>query len=581
MSTATEFRLPPPATLTDVLLPPDATPAEIAAADGNVFDAIIRVSRRNGRKGDSFMSPDEQVDAIRARANGADIVIARWFNEVDSVSGGSVDREDLQTAVHRACVLGVTKGLFFAKMDRFSRTVQGGLAVITTLEDAGKELWTAREGVIVGDERATATDKFQRTIWLGLAEWQRDTLTEGWEDVTERRVANGIATHAPFGLTKDVAYGPDGKRVSGTRLLIRHPTEWPWVTPIFECRANGLPGSTSGTGASWGDICDWLDEQPDAVPRGGGHWSISTVRQIVQNRVYLGEVRAGDVVNEHAHEAFIPLDLWERANACNATASQRRDAEEYELRGIVRCAGCGWRMVGRSETRALANGDEVLYRYYRCKRRFAWGKCPAPATVIADDVEAIADRIFRERFLVRDLADRIAEPSASTDELVAATAALAQAEAELRAFLTSPATAEMRLTLGDEWVDEGQRERVARVMQARDRVASARNDVLGVAFPHDLAELWPTLSVDERRGFLSDGLEVVAVAKGRQDVVRRVRVWTRDDPSVPRDLPGPRNRGIGCTPILNVVTDAPDIVGALDALAFDDVPAGARVPAGE
>jgi hypothetical protein len=70
-------------------------------------------------------------------------------------------------------------------------------------------------------------------------------------------------------------------------------------------------------------------------------------------------------------------------------------------------------------------------------------------------------------------------------------------------------------TLGDEWVEQGMRARMNRVVEAREAVAKARNDILGVALPANLAEMWPTLDVEDQRSFLADGIEVIAVARAR------------------------------------------------------------------
>lgn len=147
----------------------------------------------------------------------------------------------------------MTDGIYVAKVDRFARTVQGGLSAINTLEDAGKELWSAREGVIVGDAEATATDKMMRTFFLMLAQWQRDTLTEGWEAVRHRHIAAGVYTVEPYGFVKD----------EQTRRLVPHPRESPWVAPVFEHRAAGE--SSHG-------IAGWLNEQR-APTRNGGYRS--------------------------------------------------------------------------------------------------------------------------------------------------------------------------------------------------------------------------------------------------------------------------------------------------------------------
>lgn len=501
------------------------------------FDAVIRVSRVAGRKGDAFMSPAEQREAIERRAAQDDVTIAQWWDETDSVSGGTVDREGLQAAIARA-VAGRVDGILVAKVDRFARTVQGGLSAINQLEDAGRELWSAREGVIVGDEEATATDKLMRTFFLMLAQWQRDTLTEGWAATRRRHIANGVPNHAKYGYDKDPV----------TRRLVPRPDEAPWVEPIFQHRADD--------GWTWERLADWLTEE-GAPTRDGGGWAVSSVRQIIQSRVYLGEIRSGEIVNEAAHDPLVSFELWQRANTTNKTP-QRREAGQFLLSGLLRCAGCGVRMAGRSD-QVTSGGKMYYYRYYVCRRRHSFGRCPNPARVRADDVERIVDQAFQDKFLT----GWKARPSVSTEELDAALAAQAEAEAELSAFLTSPATAEMRKALGDQWVEEGQRARLNRVVEAREAVTEARNALMGVALPADLAEEWPDLDVEDQRAFLSDGFEVVTVARGRGPAETRTRLWTRDDPGCPRNLPGV---GGG-----NAIT-------SIEIDIADDLPAGAGVP---
>src|SRR5262245_37261681 len=162
-----------------------------ASFAGLRLDAVIRVSRRNGRSGDSFMSPAEQHDAITHFASAQGVKIVSWHDETNSVSGGSVERAGLQAALDRV-LSGETDGIIVAKLDRFARSVTGGLRVIYELEDAGKYLISVREGVICGAEPADATSKLIRTFFLALAEWQRDTLSEGWESARERHIAAGV-----------------------------------------------------------------------------------------------------------------------------------------------------------------------------------------------------------------------------------------------------------------------------------------------------------------------------------------------------------------------------------------------------
>jgi hypothetical protein len=104
---------------------------------------------------------------------------------------------------------------------------------------------------------------------------------------------------------------------------------------------------------------------------------------------------------------------------------------------------------------------------------------------------------------------------------------------------------------------KGLQARQARVDAASDAVAQARNDALGVALPVSLGAEWGTLDADDRRGFLSAAYEAIAIARGKAPVAERVRLWTRDDPSAPRGLPG---RGTGFDR-LHPIADVPASAG--------------------
>jgi hypothetical protein len=399
--------------------------------------------------------------------------------------------------------------------------------------------------VIVGDEKATATAKFIRLQWLGLAQWQRDTLTEGWEAVRHRHIGNGIANHAKYGYAKDPA----------TRRLVPRPSESEWVVPIFEKRAKRW---------SWTQIAEWLTAEGAPTRDGAERWSYSSVRGIVESRVYLGEICSGDIVNLNAHKALVNLRLWERANAVETNPGPPPSGKlAYLLTGLVRCASCGVRMNGMVSRQKDRGGNLVTYTYYRCRANHgSWGKCPKPARIHADGVDELAQDVFRSTFLTGR-----AVPAEATGDLDAALEAEATAKADLEHFLTSPSTDELRRTMGIEWYDTGMHARMDRVTAARDAVAEVRNAALGTAFPTDLAKTWDSLDVDERRRFLAAGLALIAVAPGsgrgqkQLPAADRVQIWTRNDIGVPTDLPTRGNGGLRAIPL--------------------DVPAGTGMTAGE
>lgn len=63
-------------------------------------DGYIRVSRRGGREGESFISPDVQRQKIAAWAELHDVEILQWWEEIDH-SGAKRDRPMFQQARER------------------------------------------------------------------------------------------------------------------------------------------------------------------------------------------------------------------------------------------------------------------------------------------------------------------------------------------------------------------------------------------------------------------------------------------------------------------------------------------------
>ena len=81
-----------------------------------VADGYIRVSRRGGREGESFISPDVQRERIAKWAAANDIEIVQWWEEIDQ-SGAKLERPLFQEALAR-CERGETGGIVVARLDQ-------------------------------------------------------------------------------------------------------------------------------------------------------------------------------------------------------------------------------------------------------------------------------------------------------------------------------------------------------------------------------------------------------------------------------------------------------------------------------
>src|SRR5690348_8217481 len=85
---------------------------------------IVRVSRVNGREGDSFISPGEQEDSIRVLCDREKLDLLWIASELD-VSGGTPleNRDGLREAIE-AIEAGKAEVLVVARFDRLVRSLE-------------------------------------------------------------------------------------------------------------------------------------------------------------------------------------------------------------------------------------------------------------------------------------------------------------------------------------------------------------------------------------------------------------------------------------------------------------------------
>jgi site-specific DNA recombinase len=510
------------------------------------LSAVTRVSRVGDRGGDSFMSPDEQAETIKAWAKSNGAVIVAWHDETDSVSGRTTNRAGLKAALREA-ETGKSDGVIVARVDRFARNLTEGLAAVKRLHDDGKYFVAVRDGVNSADPK-DRMGKMALTLLLMFAEWQLDTASDYWEITKRRHIGNGVATNPAYGYRK----GPD-------RRLVPYPPEAKVVRLIFEKRAKGW---------SWSQIATHLNDKgiPTSEPRvrknaqpGEGDnrpiaksWVNMMLPSVVARRTYLGELNHGEFINRNAHKPIVSQDLWDRAHAMAKTPG-KSGREAFLLTGLVRCGACGGRMSGLTHVvPATPNRPSYTIFYYKCRMFYSWGRCPAPQRVQAVELEKLVVQAFEERFLARAGSDASAETSA---ELADAITTRREAEAELRAFRDSPVTNRMGDELGREWVDEGMEVRLDAVKTAREAEAQARTAELGASLPPGLVDAWERDELDdeERRTAMAGVIAVIGIKpvprQARVPVEERFHIWAHGERGAPENLPGRGRRNNAITPI--------------------------------
>jgi DNA invertase Pin-like site-specific DNA recombinase len=464
---------------------------------GKPFVPYGRISKLNGRtKGDN-VSIEEQEREIKRVAHVYKLKLLPELVSDEDVTGATFDRPGWEKAISLV-QSGKAAGIVAFDLKRISRGKTAEvLLMVEDVEAVGGQIYDSNGIVSVEDADAELITTVKAMI--ARREWRekRSYLTGSVRNAIER----GVHLSAPFGYRKRERQ--QGEK--STKLLVQ-PEEAAQVRRAFELRAGGH---------TWPAIAQALNEsgtKPRPYKRDGqvrqAVWTHKTVRQIVGNEVYLGVAYNGDHRHPGAHEAIVTPELYARANKTKGTKPVGPPGG-YLLTGLVRCSGCGYAM-----THAVEGGR----RYYRCRAaQHGDGRCPAPASVPAEDVETFVAGRFTDEYLGTSwAADRDdAQVSATLAAVETAKGRLAAAM-RLKVELGDEAS-ETELELADEQIAAAR----ASLRQAEQALVEARMSARGAELPTELdADLFAKATRDdvaEARHWLSLVYRCV--------VVRPARVW--------------------------------------------------------
>jgi DNA invertase Pin-like site-specific DNA recombinase len=398
---------------------------------------------------------------------------------------------------------GVSNGIVVAKLDRFGRSLTHGLAAIERIRSAGGTFVSVQDGLDLN----IPTGKLVLRIMFSMAEWELDRIRSNWATAKLKAVDRGVhvGSWAPFGYMR----GPDGR-------LKPDPQNAELAGELFSRRADG---------ASIRELGRWLERQGISTTRGNRGWSEQSLRHIIRNRVYLGEVRTGIHVRKNAHAPLVDEVVWQQAQSPRILPKRRSHAPTL-LGGLLRCAGCS--MVLNSQTIRRAGG--YLASAYACHGRSGGGECPSPAYVAGGLIEPLVERAFFSRL------PRRSRPSMrSQRRLHELENQRDAAEAALAAYRDNT---RLPLVLGTSDFEEGLRVRVAARDLAVKRVGAEERRIQ-VPFDDSVEEMearWSEMSVEERRDAIAEVIDCVFVWRGRMNIRDRSHICYRGQ--APLDLPG-------------------------------------------
>jgi len=450
----------------------------------------VRVSRIGGREGEGYISPSVQRDAINAYAAEMGEEIVRFADDQD-YSGGNTERPAFQAALD-SLEAGEAGGIVVMKIDRFARSVPDGVRIVREIVDREQIFASCHERI---DPR-TPEGRFMLTSFLANAELFLDQIKAGWKVSKAKAIARGV----------HIGPTPIGYRREKSKPLLVDPLYGPAIGELFDRASGGEHGDTA--------LARWMDER--APVRGGRTFQPSEIRRWLSNRLYLGEVRYGELVNTEAHPALTDSATWELCQ--RAPGVQHRPSSPFLLRGLIRCAHCRYAMGGQS-----AGGGDGRTPIYRCTRN-----CEGSSVITAERVEGYVLGLIRREGPLR--VERL-EGAADFERIDR------EAEASIAEVQAFVADLEARRLLGEEGWREGLRVRVAdqdaKLARRERRRREIKESRLLMGFDdlsrHDLRDLLGGMisAIFVRRG------------RGRPAADRVLVVWS--DQTV--DFPGPHRPG--------------------------------------
>jgi DNA invertase Pin-like site-specific DNA recombinase len=407
------------------------------------------------------------------------VEVLEWFEDLDQ-SGGKLERPGLSALLARI-ENGETGGVIVARLDRLSRLgVADALKLVERITDAGGTIAAIDQGI----DPTTVMGKFAQTLFLAMAQMERERIAESWQTAQERAIQRGVpASRAPYGYRK----AADGR-------LEPDPAEGLHIRKAFELAASsGIAPATR-----------YLEQN---VPE--RTWTTSHVRAILGSRTYLGEVRSKTVVNAEAHHPLVTRAIWQAAQQDKARVYSR--SGKYPLSGIARCGTCGSSMIGGSRGSYICRASQTH------RKRTGATTCQYPASIAAHRLEGYLFTVLRNQWASDDW-QISRNPAENVSE---AQKALEEAEEELFAFASD---LQLRKALGSRYHEAlALRESAVKEAQTAFQAQAEESSMFESISPEGLETDNPA----QLRDVFNAVFDVIEVKRGRGRVEDRVHYLFR------------------------------------------------------
>jgi site-specific DNA recombinase len=326
----------------------------------------------------AFSSLDAQREAAAAylasqQAAGWRLLPQRYDD--GSCTGSNLDRPALQQLLQDIAT-GTIDCVLVYKVDRLSRS----LVDFARLMELFARHHVAFVSVTQQFNTATSMGRLVLHLLLSFAQFERELIAERTRDkIAAARRKGKWAGGMPL-LGYDVA--PHGSQLhvnaeeaARVRAIFTLYLEYQAVRPLLrELDRRGWRTKA------------WRTRHGQA--RGGQPFTAATLRRLLRNVIYRGQIRYHDEVHAGEHAALVDESTWQQVQTLlqdHRPQAGLRWTSGALLQGLLRCVACGCPMSSSQSTKGSRR-----YRYYLCRQaqQQGWQRCPAPA-VPAGPLEAL------------------------------------------------------------------------------------------------------------------------------------------------------------------------------------------------
>jgi len=292
-------------------------------------------------------------------------------------SGGTLERPALQRLLGDV-EAGRIDCVVVYKLDRLSRSLLDFVRLIEVFERHQVSFVSVTQRF----DTSTSMGRLMLNILLSFAQFEREIIGERIRD----KVAATKRRGKYCGGMPVLGYDVDRER----KRLVLNAQEAELVCHIFtrfvQC------GSTTALAQELNEqgylTKSWTTKQ--GIRRPGTPWNKAHLYRILNNPIYLGEVRHKGNRYPGEHEAIVPRSLWDQAHAIleenyRSRGAKTRTKTEALLRGLLRCAHCDCAM---GPTFSKRSGK--VYRYYLCVHasKNGYDSCPV-RSLSAGEIEGV------------------------------------------------------------------------------------------------------------------------------------------------------------------------------------------------